>query len=170
MFISLKCMPLQLPASQLCATVLSLHVVLWNLAAIHLLSACLFSSLSPSNLDPDWLPMGNNRWLTLTDTDHSYSLCDDIMNGGHQQPRSVTLGFCCGDHFLNLILLFSEFLEAIQETREMPEGTLLLCTIQVHLDFSRCVSRGSCYGVSVGHNLRHLFLEELSLVLIAKSL
>lgn len=122
-------MPLQLPTSQLHATVLSLHIALWNLNCnSSLVKLAFISLLSPSNLGANSLPLGSSLWLTLTDTDHSYS--SSGWPGTSASKFFHHSGSCC-NYFLSLSTLYSFLLslEGIQEIGESPEGKLLLWTV-----------------------------------------
>lgn len=86
--------------SALCHCSVSSHSPVKSYCSSSLVNLAFVSLLSPSNLGSHSLPLGSGPWLTLTDTDHSYS-------SSRWQGTSASKFFChsrfCCNYFLSLL-------------------------------------------------------------------
>lgn len=157
-------MPLQLPTSQLRATVLSLHTALWNLTAIHLLSSwrsfpfCHLQTLAQIHFL--WEVACDEPWLTLTTRTHHP---DDQ---GLQHPNSsVILGLVVIISWVCLLHIpFYWVWKGFRRLVRVRKGSCCFGPQQIFSGFCRYAPRGSCQGAAARHPWETRFCKwELSL-------
>lgn len=126
----------------------SIHIALWNLTAIHLLST--WHSFSFVTFKP-WRTLtssGSSLWLTLTLSPHPGHTDDSWATSASK--FFCHSGLCYNYHCLSLptSYLFLLGLEGFLEIGEHSDRKLLLWTVQILLGFTRFVHRGSCHWVA----------------------